>query len=419
VNEHPRIKNIMRIISLRTVAVIALFTVLIITGIIGILLFYHREMPVKPVEPVYAPPVAYGIRLDSMSITYGSVASDQNLSSILASHVSGEIIDRIAKGYTQIFDVRKLKAGNRYARIISRDSLQRTLYFIYEINPIDFVVFDLRDSLKVYKSRKLVTRLVRTATGTIKTSLWGCFLENRLDVNLGLALSDVYAWTVDFYGLQKGDHFKVIYEELFVDGRLIGIDRILASKFHNNGQDFYAYQFDQEGKSAYFDEKGQSLQRSFLKAPLKFSRISSRFTRSRMHPILRIPRPHFGVDYSAPKGTPVMALGNGRVTEAGFKGGYGRFIAIRHNTVYTTTYAHLSGFAKGIRAGATVNQGQVIGYVGSSGLSTGPHLDFRVYRNGSPTNPLKLESPPSRPVNTADVPRFRAVVTRMNGELLK
>ncbi len=408
-------------ISFRIYAIVALFVVLISIVAIGILLYYQRETPSgnAVVAPVPVPPVAYGIRLDSLDIVYGSVANNQNLSSILTAFVTDGMIDRIAKETRETFDVRKIKAGNRYARIFSKDSLKRTRYFIYEINPIDFVVYDFRDSLKVYKDKKKVTRLVKTATGTIKSSLWNCFVENKLDVNLGMALSDVYAWTVDFYGLQKGDNFKVIYEEIFVDNKMIGIDRILASKFHSSGKDYYAYYFDQDAKGVYFDQNGQSLQRSFLKAPLKFSRISSRFSRSRMHPILRISRPHFGVDYAAPRGTPVVALGEGRVAEAGFHGGYGRFISIRHNSTYTTTYAHLSGYGKGIKSGTHVQQGEVIGYVGSSGLSTGSHLDFRVYRNGSPTDPLKLESPPSKPVDPKDLIRFKQVVAKMDQELAK
>ena len=409
----------MQKISLWNYSIIALFTVLIIIVLIGVLLFYKREIPAKTAAPAPAPPVAYGIRLDSMNIVYGSVENNQNLSLILTTYVPDGMIERIAKETREIFDVRKIKAGNRYARIFSKNSLNRTNYFIYEINPIEFVVYDFRDSLKVYKDKKKVTRLDKTATGTIKSSLWNCFVENRLDVNLGMALSDVYAWTVDFYGLQKGDNFKVIYEEIFVDNKMIGIDRILASSFYSNGKFFYAYCFDQDGKRVYFDENGQSLQRSFLKAPLKFSRISSRFSRSRMHPILRIARPHYGIDYAAPRGTPVVALGDGRVAEAGFHGGYGRLISIRHNSIYTSTYAHLSGYAKGLKPGVHVQQGEVIGYVGSSGLSTGSHLDFRVYRNGSPTDPLKLESPPSKPVDAKDLPKFRKVVTAMNLELAK
>jgi murein DD-endopeptidase MepM/ murein hydrolase activator NlpD len=385
--------------------------------VVGVLLYKHRDVVSKPAPTAPAVPIAYGIRIDSMELIYGTVASNQNLSTILAAYIDNSIIDQIAKGTNDIFDVRKIKTGNRFVRFVTKDSLKQTRLFVYEINPIDFVVYDLRDSLKVYREKKKVTRLVKTASGTIKSSLWNCFVENKLDVNLGLALSEVYAWTVDFYGLQKGDHFKVIYEEVFVDSKMIGIDRILASKFHSNDRDFYAYNFEQQGKGAYFDENGQSLQRSFLKAPLKFSRISSRFSRARMHPILRILRPHFGVDYSAPKGTPVVALGNGHVAEAGFKGGYGRFISIRHNSVYMTTYAHLSGYAKGINAGSNVSQGQVIGYVGSSGLATGPHLDFRVYRNGTPIDPLKLESPPSTPVDPKDMARFKQLVAKMDTSL--
>jgi murein DD-endopeptidase MepM/ murein hydrolase activator NlpD len=408
----------MKKLSFRTYPVIALFTVLLIVSIILVVIYYQREAPPKPVSASTPPPaMAYGIRMDSMNIVYGSVSNNQNLSALLSAYVPDGTIDQIAKNTREIFDVRKIKAGNRFARVFSKDTLKRTLFFIYEINPIDFVVYDLRDSLKVYKNKKKVTRLIKTASGTITSSLWNCFVENKLDVNLGLALSDVYAWTVDFYGLQKGDNFKVIYEELFVDNKMIGIDRILASKFQTNGKDFYAYHFEQQGKGAYFDENGISLQRSFLKAPLTFSRISSRFSRSRMHPILRIARPHFGVDYSAPRGTPVVSLGDGNVKEVGFHGGFGRFISIHHNSVYTTTYAHLSGYAKGLKPGNHVQQGQVIGYVGSSGLSTGPHLDFRVYKNGSPTDPLKLESPPSKPVEAKDMQRFMQLVAKMNTEL--
>ena len=400
-------------------SLIAIIVVLMIIALAGIFIYYQRAVPDK--TPVHAPPppVAYGIRLDNMDIAYGTVASNQSLSSILSAHVADSMIDHIAKDTRDVFDVRKIKAGNRYARISSRDTTGRTQYFIYEINPIDYVVYDLRDSLKVYREKKKVDRLIKTATGTIKSSLWNCFVENGLDVNLGLALSDVYAWTVDFYGLQKGDNFKVIYEEIYVDNKMVGIDRILASKFQSNGKDYYAYHFEQDGKGAYFDENGQSLQRSFLKAPLKFSRISSRFSRARMHPILRIVRPHFGVDYSAPRGTPVVSLGTGHVVDLGFHGGYGRFISIRHNSVYTTTYAHLSGYAKGLHAGSNVSQGEVIGYVGSSGLATGPHLDFRVYHNGSPVDPLKLESPPSKPVDAKDMTRFAGLVKKMNLELVK
>lgn len=408
----------MQKLTLRPYIFIALFFILALAVFIGFIMPFQVKIIKKPVQTVPHPHrTAYKINLDSLEITYDKVVNNQNLSTLLYGFVPGTLIDQISKETNDKFDVRKIHAGNTFARISRRDSSHRLLYFIYEINPIDFVVYDLRDSLKIYRDKKKVTRLVKQASGTIETSLWNCFIKNRLDINLGMALSDVYAWTIDFYGLQKGDNFKVIYEEVFVDNVMVGIGRIEAAVFQTNGKDFYAYNFEQEGKTQYFDETGQSLQRSFLKAPLKFSHISSRFSKSRMHPILRIARPHFGVDYAAPRGTPVVALGDGHVVVAGFHGGYGRFISIRHNSVYTTTYAHLSGYAKGIKPGSHVQQGQLIGYVGMSGLATGPHLDFRVYRNGQPVDPLKLESPPSKPVDPKDLAVFKQMVSRMHTEL--
>jgi len=405
----------LKLLSLQTKS--TLFLLLAIVLIIGFLIPYQTEM-----EPPLLPAVAkstfvYKINIDSLEIQYGKVESNQNLSTLLSPYLSPQRIDRIARESRSVFDVRKVRSGNKYARIYTRGTDSKTAYFIYEIDPIHFVVYDLRDSLRIYTDKKKVTTHVKHAEGTISTSLWNAFVDNNLDINLGLKMSDVYAWTIDFYGLQKGDRFKVVYEELYVDDVMIGIDRILGAVFTSSGKDFYAFYFDQMGKGEYFDDEGKSLRRSFLKAPLKFSRISSRFSRARMHPILRISRPHFGVDYAAPRGTPVVSLGDGRVLEVGWHGGYGRFVSIRHNTVYTSTYAHLSKYAAGIKTGIHVQQGQVIGYVGSSGLSTGAHLDFRVYKNGSPTDPLKLESPSSQPVNQKDIVKFRETVARMKQEL--
>jgi hypothetical protein len=226
--------------NFRIYSIIALFTILTIVAVVGIILYFQRESVEKIAIPPPPAHVAYKINLDSMNIVYGTVANNQNLSTLLSGYVSNELIDRIAKNTSEVFDVRKFKAGNRYARIVSKDTLKTTRYFIYEINPIDYVVYDFRDSLKAYKDKKKVTRAIKTATGTITSSLWNCFVENKLDVNLALALSDVYAWTVDFYGLQKGDNFKVIYEEVYVEEKMVGIDRILASKFQSSGKDFFA-----------------------------------------------------------------------------------------------------------------------------------------------------------------------------------
>jgi murein DD-endopeptidase MepM/ murein hydrolase activator NlpD len=354
----------------------------------------------------------YNLRADSLTVSFGRVGNNQNLSALLSGYVSPGLVDRIQRETGDIFDVRKIHSGNTFARISAKKDPKKLMYFVYEINSIDFVVYDFRDSLRVYRDRKKVTVAVKSAAGVIRGSLWNTFEKSDLNISLALDLSEVFAWTVDFYGLQNGDAFKVVYEEMYVDGRMIGIDRVISAWFRTGEKENYAFLMESKGHKAYYDENGQSLQRTFLKAPLRFSRISSRFSRSRKHPILRISRPHFGVDYSAPSGTPVEALGEGKITEMGWKGGYGRFIAIRHNSVYSSSYAHLSGYAKNLKPGSAVRQGQIIGYVGSSGLSTGPHLDFRVYRNGAPVDPLHLESPPALPVDGALMPVFRQLVAK-------
>jgi len=396
----------------------AIFLLIIFILVIGFLIPDIKKSPVTQ-TPEPMPTYTYNIKTDGLTVTYGTVKANQSLSNLLSEYVSVQGIDRIAKESRKVFDLRKIRAGSKYALISGKDSAQHILFFIYEMNDVEFVVYDFRDSIRVYRDKKKVTKQVKTVEGMITTSLWNAFSENRLDVTLGMNLADVYAWTIDFYGLQKGDHFKVIYEEYSVENVSIRTDRILASVFTSEGKDFYAFYFEKDGRGEYFDETGQSMRRSFLKAPLRFSRISSRYSKSRMHPILRIARPHFGVDYAAPRGTPVVALGDGRIIEAGWHGGFGRFVSLRHNTIYTSTYAHLSKYASGIQPGVRVKQGDVIGYVGSSGLSTGAHLDFRVYRNGRPTDPLKLESPAADPIDPTDKGKYKEVVTKMKTELDK
>jgi murein DD-endopeptidase MepM/ murein hydrolase activator NlpD len=409
----------MRLPKLKVMLIMGLAVAGIILAIVLLFLtfYYEKESRHRVILPQKVHTYVYNIHVDSLEITYRTVKINQNLSEILSGHVSPNLIDRIAKQTCEIFDIRKIRPGQRYAFLASKDSVHRLYYFIYEINPIDFVVYDFRDSLRIYKDKKKVIREIRTAKGTISTSLWNTMEASHLDVDLILSMADVYAWTVDFYGLQKGDDFKVIYEQVSVDSIPVSSGRIIAAVFRSNGKTNYAFNFGQNADKGYFDENGQSLRRSFLKAPLHFSRISSRYSRARMHPILRIVRPHFGVDYSAPRGTPIVSLGDGRVLEAGWKGGYGRYISIRHNSVYTTSYAHLSGYAKGIRAGTNVRQGEVIGFVGSSGLATGAHLDFRVYSNGAPVDPLKIESPPTNPVPQASMEKYRQMVSKLKAQL--
>ena len=352
----------------------------------------------------------YGIPVDSFYVERGRIKKNQNLSEILAKYnipdgSYNQILDK-SKG---IFDLRKIRYGHSYTVFLTVDTLYEVRYFVYEHTPVDYVLFDLTDSVKVEVRKKEVNIADRIAAGTINSSLWDVIVEKKLEPELALQLSEIFAWTIDFFELQAGDSFKVIYQELYVDTSLVGMGRISAAFFRHMQNDYYAIPFVQDSVESYFDIDGNSLRRVFLKAPLRYSRISSRYSHSRLHPILKIRRPHHGIDYAAPVGTPVQAVGDGEVIKVDYDNEGGYMLKIRHNSVYTTSYMHLSRYEKGIREGAFVKQGDIIGYVGSSGLSTGPHLDFRFYRNNQPVDPLKVEAPPVAPVREENMQAFDSV----------
>ncbi len=354
--------------------------------------------------------ILFGIPVDSYNVVTGRVKQNQIISSILASQgVEWNNIEKLLNDNRETFDPRKVRAGASYSVLLTRDTLSRADYFIYQHDPRTAYVFSLRDTLSICRHEAEITRLLRYSSGTITTSLWNATQEQNLNPNLSAELSEIYAWTIDFFGLQKGDRFKVIYEEDFIGDESAGISRIHAAQFEHAGSDIFAIPFIQDSVLSFYDTTGASLRKAFLKAPLRYSRISSRFSGGRLHPILKIVRPHHGVDYAAPIGTPVVAIGDGRVTSTAYEGGAGRIVRIRHNSVYSTAYMHLSRFGPGIAPGVYVKQGQVVGYVGSSGLSTGPHLDFRFYRNGSPVDPLKVEAPPVNPVAPESIDEFRKI----------
>jgi murein DD-endopeptidase MepM/ murein hydrolase activator NlpD len=363
----------------------------------------------------------YGLPVDSFLIETGKVKSNQYLSQILnARGVSMGTIDKIARKSKSVFDVRKIKSGKSFTVFSTTDSTREARYFVYENSATEYTVFELFDSLKIYQGKNKIETHLRTAQGVVETSLWNAMVGNGQDPMLALELSDIFAWTIDFFAIQKGDRFRVIYDEQFVDSTSIGIGEIYAVEFDHYGAENYAFLFDQNKRLDYFDEDGKSLRKAFLKAPLKFSRISSRFSNSRMHPVLRIRRPHHGIDYAAPRGTPVHSIGDGTVIAKGYqRRGGGKYLKIKHNSVYKTTYMHLSGFAKGMATGVRVKQGQLIGYVGSTGLATGPHLDFRVFKNGTPVDPLKVKAPPVEPVKKENLARYNVVKDSLMNELHK
>jgi murein DD-endopeptidase MepM/ murein hydrolase activator NlpD len=352
----------------------------------------------------------YGLAIDSFTIETNTVKRNQNLGSILEAYpLPDRALTQLMLYCDKIFDVRKIRHGNNYTAFLSKDTVSRLQYLVYEHSPVEYVVFSFTDSVKVALKEREVTTIQNRVSGSITSSLWEAIKENNINPLVAIELNEMYAWTVDFFGLQQGDHFTVVYDELFVDTVSVGIGKVHVASFNHAGKELLAIPFMQDNVVTFYDADGNSLKRAFLKAPLKAYRISSKFSGSRMHPILKIRRPHYGVDYAAPVGTPVYSVGDGRVIMAGYQKGAGRIIKVRHNGVYTTTYMHLSRFASGLSNGSYVRQGEVIGYVGSSGLSTGPHLDFRVSMNGNPIDPLKMVSPPVEPVKLENKEAFDAV----------
>jgi len=321
-----------------------------------------------------------------------------------------------------VFDVRKLRAGNRIAAYYSPDSLRQLEYVVYDNDRVRSTIFKCADSVAVWIYDKPVVIEHKFCDVTIHSSLWNDMLAAGISPLLIVDLTDIYAWTINFFGLQAGDRFRALYDQKTCDGEVLGVSKVDFCIFNAGSTDYYAIRFDQgDGGNKYWNEKGESMKKAFLKAPLQYNRISSRFSYSRKHPVTGKVRAHTAVDYAAPTGTPVHAIGDGTVTVCGWDShGGGNRVRIRHMNGYETAYLHLSKFAKGIKGGVRVSQGQTIGYVGSTGLSTGPHLDFRVWKDGKPVDPLKMISPPSEPLNKENMDSlavlFHNYLELMNGD---
>lgn len=369
----------------------------------------------------------YGLAIDSFRVDTGYVSNGETLGGILNRlGATRQQINQVGTLAREDFDVRQIRAGKQFLALYATDSAKNEVlqYWVYLPDARTAKVLHLTDSLHVEHLQKPIRIVPRKAEVVIESSLWNAMAGNDLPVELALELSEIYAWTIDFFGLQQGDSIRVFYDEQYVDSVRWGIGRIYAANFYHGKRWQEAYWFDiadyQETDTrcrGYFDAEGNSLRKAFLKAPLNYKRISSKFTYARKHPVYKVVRPHTGVDYAAPAGTPVVAIGDGVVIEKGYKGGGGNSVKIRHNSTYTTAYLHLSKYGKDIAVGKRVNQGQVIGYVGSTGASTGPHLDFRVWKGGTPIDPLKMVSPPVEPVPATLRPTFDSVVVALRGEL--
>lgn len=407
---------------------------IIFSSLLGIILlvviFYPKERETEILDEVDVTDSVevreivykYGIPVDDYDVDYGIVKPNQSLSTILEKHgLSVRDVHRLNERAKGIFDVRKIRSGQAYAVFSSRDSLPETSFFVYEEDPKSYVVFDLRGDYEVRRGQNPVEWKRKEVRGEVESSLWMAMQRMGTDPQLAVVLSNIFGWTIDFFGLQKQDEFRVVYEQEVVDGKSLLNFNVLGASFRHGDSTYYAIPFEQDGEVLYYNEHGNSLEGAFLKAPLDFFRISSRFSNSRFHPVLKKYRAHHGVDYAAPTGTPVYAIGSGKVIAKGYQAnGGGNYLKVKHNSVYTTVYMHLSRFAKGIKVGSAVKQKEVIGYVGATGLATGPHLDFRVFENGKPINPLTIKSQPKKPVSAENMPRFTVVrdsVRRMLGDI--
>lgn len=375
----------------------------------------EAQQPVEetPQDTIPEPVRRWGIVIDSLDVYDGVIGRNELLSNILIRNgVSAQTIHYLDRQSESTWSVRKIQAGKPYHIIRDRDSLASARYFVYDISKVDYVVYSLTDSIYSYLGAIPTDTLRRFISGSIQSSLWNAMMDQGAAPELAGMLSDVYSWTIDFFGIQQRDSFCVYFEEIYADTVLVGTGNILAANFITGGKDHLAFRYRyREDRGEFFDENGTSLRRAFLKAPLSYSRISSRFSNARLHPIKKIVRAHHGVDYAAPSGTPVYSVGDGVVTAKAWdnKGG-GNYIKIKHNSTYTTEYMHLRGFASGIQVGTHVKQGQLIGYVGMTGTATGPHLDYRVFKNGTAIDPLRMDLPAVDPIKKEDMHEYLTTV---------
>lgn len=364
----------------------------------------QTALPVDPPEPeiVYD---EFGLEAERFEIAEREVKRGETFAAVMADFdIPYNYVLELVDASSDVFDVRRIRPGQEF-RLYQDESGPRHL--VYRQDPIRYVVFDLDGEPRAEAAERPVDLVERSISGVITNSLYQSLIDAGADAELANRLADVYAWSIDFYRIQKNDRFEVVFEERQIDGQKVGIEKILAARFNHFGEDHNAFYFSPDGERAeYYDEEGNSLRKAFLSAPLKYTRISSRYTKRRFHPINRRYQPHLGTDYAAPTGTPIYTVGDGVVTEAGFGRGNGNYVKIRHNGTYSTQYLHMSRIAGGMKPGRRVKQGEVIGYVGQTGLATGPHLCYRFWKNGQQVDPLKEQLPAADPIDPSLLAAF-------------
>lgn len=373
-----------------------------------------KEIVLEPVKVEEA----YGFRLDSFQVESHTVRNGQTLGDLLQGlDVAYPNVLKVVNNCDGVFKYKNMRKGKPYAVVSSTDSLSNKKFFVYQPNKFEFFKIALQDSFKVEKQERDITIKQREASGVIESSLWNALVHNGLSPEMAVEMSEIYAWNVNFFALQPGDNFKLIFDEKWVGDEMVGYGEIHAALFHHGGADFFAIPFKQDGDIGFYSEKGKSLEADFLKSPVKYSRISSGFSGRRFHPVQKRWKAHLGTDFAAQRGTPILSTANGIIVAAQFSKFNGNYVKVKHNNTISTQYLHMSKIAAGMKPGRAVKQGDVIGYVGSTGLATGPHVCYRFWMNGKQVNSQAVKISSTRKIKEEYVAQFDSVKTVWLGQL--
>lgn len=375
-------------------------------------------------KEVKAPAIVkeFGFTLNDYDVVRDTIKAGDSFGIILGSHgVNPAKIFEIVEKVRDTFNPRRIVLGKPYVILKERDSAHTPRAFIYQNDLVNYTVVNLEDSISAYTSRKALTIKKRDVSGVINSSLSQTIAEEGLSSLLAHEMNNIYQWSIDFFRLQKGDRFKLVYNERYIDDTIYaGIENIEAAVFYHEDKPYYAFNYKADSTSGsfdYYDEKARPLQSFFLKAPLNFSRISSRFSPRRYHPVQKRWKAHKGTDYAAPYGTPIWSTANGVVIASSYTAGNGNYVKVKHNGTYTTQYLHMS--KRAVRKGQHVKQGEIIGYVGSTGLATGPHVCYRFWVNGVQVDPFRQNLPSAEPIDEKYVPSYFAAIEPLKEELEK
>jgi murein DD-endopeptidase MepM/ murein hydrolase activator NlpD len=380
----------------------------------------QNEEYVESIPVVIEPIMKYGFDLNKFEIIADTVENGATFNDLIISHiVEGQSAYQTANRLNEIYDLRRIQAGKPFKILKRKDSLGTPEVFIYEPTKLDYLVVNFNDTIAAYRDKHPISFKRKTASGIIHSTLSEAMADEGLGLTAIYELSDIYRWSIDFFKLQKGDRFKMIYKERYInDSIYAGIEAIEAAVFETDDTPFYAFDYLTDsitGMSDYYDDNGKTLRSFFLKAPVNYSRISSRFTKRRFHPVQKRWKAHKGTDYAAGYGTPIVATANGTVTKSGYTGGNGNYVKIKHSGTYSTQYLHMT--KRKVKVGQRVKQGQIIGTVGSTGLATGPHVCYRFWVNGRQVDPYKQNLPSAEPLPKAKMKEYLHFVAPLKEEI--